>query len=182
MARLRYLSKDNLAIEDRDLDRPNNNLYRVLANSPKCCRIAQAMAQFVFRETKLDGRVKELSILTIAYLTRSAYMWSHHIVIARDVGIGDDDLRQLVDYLEGRDRRLEGRLSIVVDSARDMTQGLSISDKNFSTLRVFFDDEEIVDLVTIVAHYNGVARLLATLEVDVEEDFLQALNRFPLPA
>jgi hypothetical protein len=36
--------------------------------------------------------------------------------------------------------------------------------------------------VMTISFYNGVVRLLATLELDVEEEYLPYLDEFPLPA
>jgi hypothetical protein len=43
-------------------------------------------------------------------------------------------------------------------------------------------NDEIVDLVYVIAHYNGIVRLLASLQVDVEPEYLPYLQQFPLPA
>ena len=38
-----------------------------------------------------------------------------------------------------------------------------------------------MDLVITIAYYNAVVRLLATLKIDVEDDYLPYLEQFPLP-
>ena len=44
------------------------------------------------------------------------------------------------------------------------------------------DSGLLVELVTVIAHYNCVVRLLASLEIDVEADYQKYLDEFPLPA
>ena len=39
----------------------------------------------------------------------------------------------------------------------------------------------MVDLVVTIAHYNAMVRVLATLEVDIEDSYLPGLEKFPLP-
>ena len=43
------------------------------------------------------------------------------------------------------------------------------------------DDERLTDLMVTIAFYNGLVRLLETMQVDVEEDYLRYLKEFPLP-
>jgi alkylhydroperoxidase family enzyme len=181
MARLPYLGKEDLSPENRDLDRPENNLYRVLNHSPDCSRIAQRMADFVFKGSRLDGRLKEFAIMAVAYLARSPYAWSHHLVICKKYGVSEEDVRQLTNHLDGRPHTLDERAALVVTAAREMTENIAMSDETFAGLRGFLDNEALVDLVAIIGHYNGMGRVLGTLAIDIEPDYLPPLDRFPLP-
>jgi hypothetical protein len=58
---------------------------------------------------------------------------------------------------------------------------LRISDETFSALHRELDNEHLTDLVVAIAFYNGLVRLLETMQVDVEEDYLPYLEEFPLP-
>jgi len=66
-------------------------------------------------------------------------------------------------------------------AAREMTLELAVSDETFAALRKGLDNERLTDLVVTISFYNGLVRLLATMQVDVEEDYLPYLNEFPLP-
>ncbi len=182
MARLPFVGKQELSAENQDLDRPENNLYRVLNHSPNCSRIAQRMAEFVFRGTRLDGRLKELAIMAAAYLARSKYAWAHHLVICKKYGVSEEDVRQLMNRLDGRPHTLDERARLTVDAAREMTENITMSDATFAALRGFLNNEEMVDLVVIIGHYNSMGRVLRTLAIDIEPDYLPPLDRFPLPA
>jgi len=62
-----------------------------------------------------------------------------------------------------------------------MTLEGTVSDQTFAALRQGLDHERLTDLVVTISFYNGLVRLLATMQVDVEEDYLQYLEEFPLP-
>ncbi len=62
-----------------------------------------------------------------------------------------------------------------------MTEDLAISDATFAQLRDGLDNECIVDLSLTIGFYNGVVRVLASLHIDVEEDYKRYLDQFPLP-
>lgn len=182
MARLPYLDKKDLAAEYQHLlDRPIN-LNRVLVNSPNCRRAGLEIAHFIRYESKLDARLKELAIMTVGYLTRAPYEWSHHVILSKDFGVSEDDIAQLVNYLEGRPHKLDERAVLAVNAAREMTNDLAMSDATFNALHAFLDNEKMVDLVVTIAHYNAMVRVLATLQVDIEEKYLPGLEKFPLPS
>ena len=43
------------------------------------------------------------------------------------------------------------------------------------------DSERLTDLVVTIAFYNAVVRVLATMQIDVEDEYRQYLDEFPLP-
>jgi alkylhydroperoxidase family enzyme len=181
MARVPYRTAAELAAEDQDLLARDLNIYRALANSPKGAREFIGLTQFLRRHSRLDGRLRELAILQVGYMTGSAYEFSHHVEIARSFGVTDDDVRAIADETAGRSSGLEPLARAVLKAAREMTRELTVSDDTFAELRRELDDERLTDLTLAIAFYNGVVRLLAALEIEVEKDYLPILEQFPLP-
>jgi len=62
-----------------------------------------------------------------------------------------------------------------------MTLDLTVSDETFAALRQDLDNERLTDLMVTISFYNGLVRLLESMQVDVEEDYLPYLDEFPLP-
>ena len=83
MARLPYLL-------NRDI-----NLHRLLAHSPDALRAFSSLGYFIRRKSRLEPRLREMAILQVGYLERSAYEYSHHIEIGRHFGVSDDDIRAI---------------------------------------------------------------------------------------
>jgi alkylhydroperoxidase family enzyme len=181
MARLPYLDKSDLLPEHQDLLARNLNLYRVLAHSPRAARSLNTLARFIRDGSRLNPRLRELAILQIGYMTRSAWEFSHHVRIGREVGVTDDEIRAIADETAGRPTVLDPLAKTVLRAAREMTAGLVISDETFAELRRELDNERLTDLVVTISFYNGLVRLLETMQVDVEEDYLVYLDQFPLP-
>jgi len=182
MARLPFLDKNDLSAENQDLLERPINLNRVLVNSPNCRRAGLHLAHFIRYESRLDARIKELAIMTVGYLTRAPYEWSHHVILAKDFGVSDGDIGELVNYLEGRPHQLDDLAALAVDAASEMTKNIAMSGSTFNALHKSLNNEEMVDLVVTIAHYNAMVRVLATLEVDIEDNYLPGLDKFPLPA
>ena len=181
MARLPYLDKSDLLPEHQDLLARNLNLYRVLAHSPRAARSLNTLARFIRDGSRLDPRLREMAILQVGYLTRSAWEYSHHVRIGREVGLSDDEIRAVADETAGRATNLDSFTKTVLRAAREMTENLTISGETFAALRQGLDNERLTDLVITISFYNGLVRLLETMQVDVEEDHLPFLDEFPLP-
>ena len=62
-----------------------------------------------------------------------------------------------------------------------MVTNLKITDIDFDFLKVSLSNEHLVDLVLTIAFYCAVVRVLATLEIDNEPHYKEALEKFPLP-
>jgi hypothetical protein len=63
-----------------------------------------------------------------------------------------------------------------------MTENIAMSEETFNALHKFLDNEEMVDLIVTIGHYNSMVRVLATLQVDIEPDYMPGLEKMPLPA
>jgi alkylhydroperoxidase family enzyme len=181
MARLPYLDKSDLLPEHQDLLVRNLNLYRVLAHSPRAARSLNTLARYIRDGSQLDLRPRELAILQVSYMTGSAWGYSHHVRIGREVGVSDEEIRAVAAETTGRPSMLDPLAKTVLRAAREMTVDLTISDETFAALRQELDNERLTDLVVTISFYNGLVRLLASMHVDVEEDYLSYLDEFPLP-
>ena len=179
MARLPYLNGDDLAPGDRELLDPPINLARILAHSPSGTRAFRRLGGWIRFKARFDPRLREMAILRVGAVTRADYEYSHHIELGRHFGLSDDDIRAVI---AGPDAESLTELERLVLTATDeATTGLGISAETFDPLRRHLDEELLVELTIIVAFYNAVVRVLNSLEIDVEPDYLHYLEEFPLP-
>ncbi len=181
MARIPYLDHQDLKPEDRDLLARNINLYRALSHSPGAARKFSGLGGYIRHKSKLDSRLREMAILQVGYLTRSAYEYSHHIKIGREFGVSDNDIRAMIAETEGQGSDLEPLAKAVLQAAREMTLNLAASKETIETLKSGMDLECLTDLVITICYYNCVVRYLETMQVDVEDGYLPYLEEFPLP-
>ncbi len=182
MARLPYLDKSDVLPEHQDLLARNINLYRLLAHSPRAARSLNTLARFIRDGSRLDPRLRQLAILQVGYVTRSAYEYSHHIRISREFGVSDDDIRAIAEETAGRATALDPLDRAVLRAAREITLDIALSDDVFEELRRGLDPERLTDLIITIGHYNSLVRVLAAMRIDVEDEYLPYLAEFPLPA
>ena len=181
MARVPYLEMSDLSVENQDLLRRRISLTQALVNSPNAARAFGALGQFIRFGSKLDPRLRELAILQVGWLARSPYEWSHHVKLGLEFGVTEADIRALIDDSAGKPTGLDTLTRQVLRAAREITTDGDIPDASFAALQAVLGNEQIVDLTVTIAFYNAVVRVLATLRIDVEPDYLPYLHRFPLP-
>lgn len=182
MARVPSLEPADLEPENRDLLMRPIALFKALANSPNGLRAFSALGGFIRHKSRLDPRLRELAILQVGWLARAPYEWSHHVKIGREFGVSDDDIRALIDETTGRPTMLDETARLVLRAAREMTSKGEIREATFAALAQHLDHERMVDLTLTIAFYNAVVRVLATLRIDVEDEYATYLREFPLPA
>lgn len=182
MARLPLLDDPDLGQADDPLLNAGYGVFRTLGHSPGAAVAFWRPVRYILHEGGFDPRLREFVILTVAWVTRTAYAWSHHIRVSRNAGIPDEDLRALVDHLEGRSSTLETEALAVVDAARELTRTATLGDGTFERLAARFPPAQLAELVFMMANYNSVMRVLNGLRVDVEPDFEPYLAEFPLPS
>ena len=162
MARVPYVDNKDLPEQYRNQLSSDTNVTRALSNSPQLAFLSGSMARYIRHESKVDPRLRELAIIQVGYSARSAYEYTHHIKIGRSFGVTEDDLRAIADETAGRPTKLEPLAK--------------------SVLRAAFDNARLVDLLYTIANYNGVVRILAALQVDLEDEYKIYLEKFPFAA
>ncbi len=180
MARFNYLRKEDLRPEHRDLIR-DINLTKLLVHSPNAARASSATAMFIRNESRLDPRLREMAIIQVGYLARSVYEYAHHVQIGLGVGVTEADIRAIADDTAGKPTALDALTKAVLKAARELSRDISLADETFAVLRQHLDNERLIDLFMAICSYNGVVRLLAALQIDLEDEYRQYLDRFPLP-
>lgn len=181
MARVPYLNAEDLKPEDRDLLVRPINLHRALVNSPAAARAFGGLGQFIRHGSRLDPRLRELAILQVGWLARSPYEWSHHVKLGLGFGVSEDDIHALIADTAGRPTALDETARRVLATAREITETGGLADASYAALAALFDAERVTDLVLTISFYNAVVRVLASLAIDVEDEYRPYLEKFPLP-
>ena len=181
MARLPYLEPDQVAPEYRDMLKRNTNLHKLLVNSPDMARAFNGVGGFIRFKSKLDPRLRELAILQVGWLEKSEYEFTHHVKIGKEFGVTDDDIAALMIETEGIQSKLEPLARAILKGAREMTRGLEMEMTTFAEIKKHLSNEEMTDLVLIIAYYCAVVRILATMKIDNEPYYKEVLQQYPMP-
>jgi alkylhydroperoxidase family enzyme len=141
-------------------------LYRVLANNPVMLRSYAQLARTLRYDAEMPRALRELMILRIAQLCRSEYEWQHHRKMAADAGVTEAQVAALgaaaSSPLFDEPQRLAIRLA-------EEQHAYAVTDETIAALRREVGDAATVELSLLGALYEGVARMLQALGVEVEE-------------
>ena len=132
MARVPYLEKSDLPPEHQDILARPIALNRALANSPNAAKAMTVLAMYIRHHSKLDPRLRELAILQVGYLARSAYEYSHHVKLGREAGVTDDDIRAINDETAGKPTKLDALSKNVHRAAKRFVTWRSMTSKSYA--------------------------------------------------
>jgi alkylhydroperoxidase family enzyme len=147
------------------------HLDRLLLHSPPFAAAWNAFMREVRTGLSLPPKLREIAICTVAVLNRAEYEFHHHAPLLVDAGGTAEQVEAL--------RRLEqgGELAAVFDAAEravvrlttEMTRAVQVGDATFAAARAALQSQQqVVELVGVIAAYNMVSRFLVALGVEPE--------------
>ena len=179
MARLPYLTPDDLAPEDQDLLERDINLVKITSYAPGGARAFHRLGGWIRFKSKLDSRLREMAILRVGVLARADYEFTHHIELGLQFGMSEDDVR---DVIAGPDAPGLGDIErLTLQATDEITVDGAMAAETLAALQAHLDGELLVEFTLAVAYYNAVTRFLKTFEIDVEDDYLHYLDDYPYP-
>jgi 4-carboxymuconolactone decarboxylase len=115
------------------------------------------------RDTTVPADLREIVVLRVAVLNDAPYEWDAHEQPARQAGLGDQHLAALRADEPGAPLSALQRLVVACTDA--MTREIRLPRPLFEALREHLADRQLVELVTTVAAYNMVSRVIVALEI-----------------
>jgi len=179
MARISYVDKEQLGTEYQELMIGNYNAFRALAHSPECCRSFREMV-YCFKRGNLDPRLRELAMLQVGWLAQCEYEWCHHVAVALENGVSEEEIDRLIAGAEHGDRGTQDTLDLVLLAARQMFAGPCATEEVISSLERALGTERLVELVITIGFYIGAVRVLSSLAIDLEPEYEEYRTRFPM--
>ena len=141
------------------------NLHRALGHAPAMLAPLLDLIHAVRYETAVPRALRELLICRIAQIEGSAYELAHHLPMARNAGVSDEQLDRLerwrsADCFDEAERA-------VLDYAEHLGHG---SRFDADALAAHFSPAEQTELTVAGATYVAVARVLRALDVRIDSD------------
>jgi 4-carboxymuconolactone decarboxylase len=142
------------------------NLFATVAHHPAMMEPWLMLGTHVLANNTLTPRDRELLILRVGFLCRSAYEFSQHVRIARRAGVTDTEIGQVrigpEDPAWSNDDR---SLLRAVDELHDHS---TIDDETWNALAARYDTQQLLDLVFTIGHYHLVAFALNACRVELD--------------
>jgi AhpD family alkylhydroperoxidase len=139
----------------------------------------QAFANAILTRGTLPARLRELVVLRVAWVRRSAYVWGGHVIAARREGVSELDLERV---MEGR---LAPGLSRLEAALLEATDRMLDNDRIDSVTRATIERElgphVLVELGMIVGQYVLVTSIVEAFRIAPEPGVVPLPPRRPLP-
>lgn len=124
---------------------------------------------------KLPSRDREILILRTAWNCKAEYEWAQHVLIARRVGLSDDEIellnstRTTVAEAGSAPRSWRPFDTTLVRAADELHDEMCISDATWDELSHAYDTAQLIEVPMLVGHYHLVAMTLNTLGVELDD-------------
>lgn len=128
---------------------------------------------------RLPAKTREKVILRVAWNCRSFYEWAQHLEIAQREGVTDDEIlmgtKPLAEITDQYMRSLYAACDAMC--AKEL-----IAEEDWQTLAQQHSEKELIELLTLIGHYEMVAGILINanvpIEPSIENNFLQFQSKF----
>jgi alkylhydroperoxidase family enzyme len=144
------------------------SVFQVLLRNPKVGKVLQDMLTALLWQGELDGRLRELVIMRLGWVTGSVYEWTQHWRVATGMGISADDLVGVRDW---RSYAGFGPAERAVLAATDKTlETGTISAATWTECeRHVGGPTELIELVVAIGNWRLFSSLLRSLEIPLED-------------
>jgi alkylhydroperoxidase family enzyme len=143
------------------------NINKMMAHAENSVRHFMRLGNSLLTRAQLDARLRELAILRVATLCRSHYEWYQHEILARQVGVTEE---QIEAVKQGPDSPVfNDPERAVLQYTEEVTLNVKSTDETFNEVAKHLSHREIVELTLTIGFYNLVARFLENTEVEIED-------------
>jgi alkylhydroperoxidase family enzyme len=148
------------------------NLDRILLHSPAFARGWNSFLGAVRNELRLSPKLREIAICGVAVLNGAEYEFRHHLPEFMKAGGTEAQVKALQNFAATADNAglFDASERAVIQLTLEMTRSVEVSDSTFSRVKAALPDEQqMMELVGVIAAYNMVSRFLVALGVTPEE-------------
>src|SRR5690606_4229952 len=119
--------------------------------------------------TSLPAASRELLILRTAWLIGAEYEWGHHLPVAREAGLSEEQIQAII---VGADSPLwNEEQSALLKAADQLRREAFIEDETWRTLARVYEPKQLVEIVFTVGGYTMTGLAINSFGVDLEEGY-----------
>jgi 4-carboxymuconolactone decarboxylase len=139
--------------------------YNPMLRSPEFGQKMFDLLDYLRWHTSVPLRLNEFAILITSRLWRSQVEWYAHEPLALKAGLSPLIIADL--KANKRPDGMQGDEAAVYDFVMELSTRRAVPDEAFARLRMFFTEQQVVDLTAVTGTYVTVAMLLAMAEEHV---------------
>jgi 4-carboxymuconolactone decarboxylase len=144
------------------------NIFRMLSHAETAFRPFLRFGAAILGELQLDAKLRELAILQVAAQAQAEYEWVQHAAIALAIGVSEEQIAA-VESQELDSASLSETERAVLTFAAEVVRQPRVSDETFAAVSRSLSPREIVELLLTVGNYLMLARVMTTLELEIDD-------------
>jgi alkylhydroperoxidase family enzyme len=143
------------------------NVWATIVNDPKMMEAWSPFALYTLRGSTLPPREREILMLRIGWLCQAEYLFGHHTVIGKSVGLTDEEIKRITEgpKAPGWDP-FDATLLRAVD---ELHADAFITDATWNALAKRYNKEQLMDVVATVGQYNLLSMFLNSFGVQLDK-------------
>jgi alkylhydroperoxidase family enzyme len=110
---------------------------------------------YLLSQGALPQRDRELAILRIGWLCQAPYEWGEHVLVAKRIGIGSEDIERIT--VGSQAPGWSEHEQAILLATEELHEHSMISDETWATLSKTFDEKQLIELPVVVGQYQTVA-------------------------
>ncbi len=169
MARLPYVDPEAASQGVREALEalPPLNIFRMLAHADSAFLPYLGLGGVLLAQLELDPNLRELAILLVAAHTGAEYEWIQHVGISKALGIDDEQITA-VQRGDLQSACLDPDAQVLLRFTSEVLQRPRAGDETFTALIKRFPPRQIIELLLVIGTYNMLARVMTTLDIDLD--------------
>jgi alkylhydroperoxidase family enzyme len=163
--------------DDADLDSesreilaklPALNVFRMMANAPASFRPLIDFAFSLLMTSEFDARKREIAILRVALVTRASYEWFQHVIVAKRVGVTDEEIEKIA--VDGPVAGLDEEGNLLCRVADEISNDVRLGDDALQRILDRYGTRQATELILCISYFNMLSRFLESTRVALEEE------------
>jgi 4-carboxymuconolactone decarboxylase len=149
------------------------NAVGTYLNHPALAKAILPYEHYVWNDSTLPSRHRDLLNMRTVWLTRSEYLWAHRVAAVRRTGLSNEDLRRVA---QGPDAAgWDPFEAAVLRAADELHVDSFVSDATWQALSARYDTNQMIDLVYSAGEVTMEAGAINSLGVEIEADVPERL-------
>ncbi|HEX2850131.1 MAG TPA: DUF480 domain-containing protein [Acidimicrobiales bacterium] len=144
------------------------NLFATLVHHPRLLRRWSSFGGVLLNGT-VPARERELVILRVGWLCRAAYEFGQHVLIARRVGVTDEEIDRIRHGGPAGEAGWNDRDLTLVQLVDELHTGYGVTDGTWAALERDWEPQQLLELLFTVGQYHLVAMVANAVGIQPEE-------------
>lgn len=145
---------------------PNDGL--TMAYRPDILKAFLGLVQSIYAPGKVNDGLKRLIGLIASSAAGCQYCQAHAANAANDKNVPTEKIRALWEFENSSLFTAGEKAALNIALKSGMTPN-EVSDEDFSSLKQYFDNEQIIEIVSVIGMYGFLNRWNATLQTELED-------------